>query len=132
MSSYKVIELYDLANKLNIPFINACIDLQINGEKLELKREIDNGYELVESSCPALIAGQKGLVEEKDLRIPSMRGIMTSRTKPLEVIESNVAFDNKIEIVSHEKPAKRSECKMISADNVVELVEALANDAKII
>ena len=121
-----------LANKLNIPFINACIDLEINGETLELKREIDNGYELVESSCPALIAGQKGLVEEKDLRIPSMRGIMTSRTKPLEVIESQVALDNKIEIVSHEKPAKRSECKMISADNVVELVDALANDAKII
>jgi hypothetical protein len=29
----------------------------------------------------------KGLVEEKDLRIPNMRGIMTARTKPLTVIE---------------------------------------------
>ena len=26
-----------------------------------------------------LIAGQKGLVEEKDLRIPAMRGIMMAR-----------------------------------------------------
>jgi electron transfer flavoprotein beta subunit len=37
-------------------------------------REIDGGKETVSSLLP-LITGQK--VEEKDLRIPNMRGIMT-------------------------------------------------------
>jgi electron transfer flavoprotein beta subunit len=31
----------------------------------------------VSTSLPLIIGGQKGLVEEKDLRIPNMRGIMT-------------------------------------------------------
>lgn len=29
----------------------------------------------------------KGIVEEKDLRIPNMRGIMMARKKPLSVVE---------------------------------------------
>ena len=63
---------------------------------LELKREIDNGHEICESSLPAVIAGQKGLVEEKDLKIPSMRGIMSARTKTLEVIESHKTIEKKL------------------------------------
>jgi electron transfer flavoprotein beta subunit len=34
---------------------------------------------------PLIIGGQKGLVEEKDLRIPNMRGIMMARTKALTI-----------------------------------------------
>ena len=41
-----------------------------------------------------MIAGQKGLVEESDLLIPNMRGIMTARTKPLTVIDCQ-GTDNK-------------------------------------
>ena len=99
---------------------------------LELKREIDNGYELCESSLPAVIAGQKGLVEEKDLKIPSMRGIMSARTKSLEVIESNTTLENSIKVIHYDKPLQRSECKMINEDNVEELVDLLNNEAKVI
>ena len=35
------------------------------------------------------LGGQKGLVEENDLRIPNMRGIMMARKKELMVIEAN-------------------------------------------
>tara|TARA_B100001250_G_scaffold400922_1_gene412134 strand:- start:225 stop:974 length:750 start_codon:yes stop_codon:yes gene_type:complete len=121
-----------LSAKLNIPFINSCIGMEIQGEKLELKREIDNGYEICESALPSLIAGQKGLVEEKDLKIPSMRGIMTARTKPLEVIESNLENENNIQIVNFEKPLGRSECKLINDNEVEKLVDLLANEAKVI
>jgi len=121
-----------LAARLNIPFINSCIGLEIIEGQIEAKREIDNGYEVCHSSLPAIIAGQKGLVEEKDLKIPSMRGIMTARTKPLDVIESDINLEEKIEIIKHEKPNERSACKIISPDNVQELVDSLSNDAKVI
>ena len=45
-----------VAEKLNIPFVNGCIGMEIHGEVLELKREIENGYEICESSLPSLIA----------------------------------------------------------------------------
>ena len=121
-----------LADKLNLPFINGCIGMEINGETLELKREIDNGYELCESSMPAVIAGQKGLVEEKDLKIPSMRGIMTARTKPLEIIQTDQEDVEKLTIINFEKPSGRSECKLIHENEVEELVELLINEAKVI
>ena len=34
---------------------------------------------------PMVVAGQKGIVEESDLRIPNMRGIMMARKKPLRL-----------------------------------------------
>ncbi len=121
-----------LASKLNLPFINGCINLEIEGQSATLKREIDNGHEICKCSLPLIVAGQKGLVEEKDLRIPSMRGIMTARTKPLDVIESQIDNENLIQVIQYDKPLARSECKMISEDNVEQLVELLNQEAKII
>ena len=121
-----------VASKLNIPFINSCIGLELNENLIECKREMNNGHEICKSTLPSLIAGQKGLVEEKDLRIPSMRGIMTARTKPLEVIDLNINNDKKITIIDFSKPEKKSECRLINEDEVEKLVDLLSNEAKVI
>ena len=121
-----------IASNLNIPFINGCIGLEFEGNTLKLKRTIDNGHEICTSPLPALIAGQKGLVEEKELRIPSMRGIMTARTKPLELVESSLTESEEVSILEYEKPLARSECKMIDENNVQNLVELLQTEAKVI
>ena len=60
-----------------------------------------------------------------------MRGIMTSRSKPLEVIEPNQT-STLTESVLFEKPVQKGECKIISSDNVRELVNELHNIAKVI
>lgn len=121
-----------LAAKLNLPFINGCIGLEIKDDLLECKREVDNGHETSTTKSPVVIAGQKGLVEEKDLRIPSMRGIMTARTKPLEVIESTLEMEHNITVVEYEKPLERSTCKMLNEDEVDKLIDLLSNEAKVI
>ena len=121
-----------VAEKLNIPFINGCIGLELQNTIIETKREIDSGYEICNCVLPAVIAGQKGLVEEKDLKIPSMRGIMTARTKPLEIIDSSKEEKNVLKIQCYHKPVERSDCKIISEENVEELVELLSNEAKVI
>ena len=121
-----------LAAKMKMPFINGCISLDISENTIETKREIDNGHELSKSNLPAVIAGQKGLVEEKELRIPSMRGIMTARSKPLEVLEYNIKLGQEIKAIIYDKPKERSECVMIPDDNVGKLVELLTNEAKVI
>ena len=121
-----------IAEKLNLPFINSCVGLDCFDDKINAKREIDSGHEICECSLPAVVAGQKGLVEEKDLKIPSMRGIMTARTKPLEVLDYESTFNNNIEILELSKPSERSDCKVISEDNVGELVQLLHKEAKVI
>ena len=78
-----------------------------------------------------VIGGQKGLVEESDLRIPNMRGIMMARKKPLEVVEP-ASNETKTAITSFEKPEAKSACKIVAADNVDELINLLHNEAKVI
>jgi electron transfer flavoprotein beta subunit len=120
-----------LAGLLDYNFVNACIGVEIEGNNATISREIDGGKEIMAANLPLVLAGQKGLVDEKDLRIPNMRGIMMARKKPLNVVEPT-SSDAKTNASSFEKPAEKSACKMINADNVGELVSLLHNEAKVI
>ena len=120
-----------LAELLGVPFVNACIGLEIEGSALTAYREIDGGKETLSTEIPAVIAGQKGIVDEKDLRIPNMRGIMMARKKPLTIVEP-VSQEAGSRSVSFEKPPAKGACKMVDAGNVEELVQLLHNEAKVI
>lgn len=120
-----------VASLVNANFVNNCIGLEIEGTKVSAIREIDGGKEVVSTSLPLVIGGQKGIVQESDLRIPNMRGIMMARQKPLTVVEpANIAA--KTTSVSFEKPAAKGAIKLVSADNLEELVNLLHNEAKVI
>lgn len=120
-----------IAGLLGYNFVNSCIDVKVDGSSVKAIREIDGGKETIDASLPLIIGGQKGLVEEKDLRIPNMRGIMTARTKALTVLEP-VGANINTKAVKFEKPAPKSAVKLVSADNLDELVNLLHNEAKVI
>ncbi len=120
-----------IAGLLGFNFINSCVALTIEGNSVSASREIDGGKENVNSQLPLIIGGQKGLVEEKDLRIPNMRGIMTARTKALTILEP-VGGESKTATFKFEKPAPKSAVKLVSADNLDELISLLHNEAKVI
>ena len=120
-----------LATLLNMNFVNTCINLEIDGNDVTAVREIDGGKEKIGTTLPLVIGGQKGLVEESDLRIPNMRGIMMARKKVLTVaepIEATIATTD----VKFEQPAPKGAVKLVDADNVGELVNLLHNEAKVI
>ena len=112
-------------------FLNSCTSLTVGGTSVKAVREIDGGKETVATTLPLIIGGQKGLVEEKDLCIPNMRGIMTARTKVLTILEPVDAAAN-TKAVKFEKPAPKSAVKLIAADNLDELINLLHNEAKVI
>ncbi len=116
---------------LGYNFINSCTSLTVAGSAVTGIREIDGGKETVSTTLPLIIGGQKGLVEEKDLRIPNMRGIMTARSKALTIVEPIEAPVNTT-AMKFEKPAAKSAVKLISADNLDELINLLHNEAKVI
>ena len=120
-----------LATLTDFNFINGCVGLEVEGSSVSLTREIDGGNEILSTSLPLVVGGQKGIVEEKDLRIPNMRGIMMARKKPLEVIEA-LGGEVSTNIKSFEKPAPKGAVKLVDADNVDELIGLLHNEAKVI
>jgi electron transfer flavoprotein beta subunit len=120
-----------LAALTNSNFVNNCIGLEIDGTNVKAVREIDGGKENVSSSLPLVIGGQKGLVQESDLRIPNMRGIMMARQKPLTVVDP-IDVSEETTSVKFEKPAPKGAVKLVSSDNLDELVNLLHNEAKVI
>ena len=120
-----------IAGLLGYNFVNSCTELTIDGDNAKASREIDGGKELITTSLPLIIGGQKGLVEEKDLRIPNMRGIMTARSKALTILEP-IDAPSETKAIKFEKPAAKSAVKLVSADNLDELISLLHNEAKVI
>ena len=120
-----------LATKLKIPYLSNCIYLDIKDDNLKLEREFDGGKEKVSASLPIVIGSQKGLVEEKDLIIPNMRGIMQARQKPLEVL-SPEQVELSTQDLSFEKPSEKGPVRLVDAENIDELIDLLKNEAKVI
>ncbi|MFN2261607.1 MAG: electron transfer flavoprotein beta subunit/FixA family protein [Psychroflexus sp.] len=120
-----------LAKMINANFVNTCVSLEVEGDKATAIREIDGGKEKITTTFPLVIGGQKGLVEESDLKIPNMRGIMMARKKPLNVVEA-VAADTHTKAESFKKPAPKGEVKLVDAENLDKLIDLLHNEAKAI
>jgi electron transfer flavoprotein beta subunit len=120
-----------LAGLTNANFVNNCISLEVDGNSATAIREIDGGKETVKTSTPLVIGGQKGLVEESDLRIPNMRGIMMARKKPLTVVDA-IDANAETAAIKFEKPTPKGAVTLVSPDNLDELVNLLHNEAKVI
>lgn len=113
---------------LGIPSVSPVMRLEVDGGVANMDKEIDGGKEVVEASLPLVVGCQEPIAEWK---IPNMRGIMSARSKPLEVIDP-ISSDKGTDINSYELPEAKSACKMIDASNVDELVDLLKNEAKIL
>lgn len=117
-----------LAEMLDMNYIGFATSLNIEGGTATVKREIEGGEETDTCALPLVVSCQKGMAEA---RIPNMRGIMAARTKPLKVVPG-ADIQQLSTIVSYEMPPAKTGVKMISADNVDELVNLLHSDAKVI
>ena len=120
-----------IAAKCDLAFVNTCVKLEIDGSTASATREMDGGMEVLRVELPLIIGSQKGLVEETDLRIPNMRGIMQARKKPLAVVHATESSP-KTAISSFEKPAPKAAVKLISADDIDQLIDLLQNEAKVL
>lgn len=117
-----------LAEMLDMNYIGFASKLDIANGVATVKREIEGGEEVNSCSLPLVISCQKGMAEA---RIPNMRGIMAARTKPLKVVAA-ADIQPVSSIVSYELPPAKSGVKLISPDNMDELVSLLHNEAKVI
>ena len=113
---------------LGIPSVSPVMKLDIEGSKAKVAREIEGGKEYLELNIPFVAGCQEPIAEWK---IPNMRGIMSARTKPLKVVEAK-PFDSGVKLNKFELPPPKGAVKMISADNVAELVTKLRTEAKVL
>lgn len=117
-----------VAELIDAPYLSLATKFDLEGNTATVIREIEGGEEVAEVVLPVVVSCQKGVAEQ---RIPNMRGIMAARTKPLKVVEP-VAVDALTTITGFELPPAKAGVKLVSPDNVAELVRLLHEEAKVI
>ncbi len=113
---------------LGIPSFSPVMKLDVDGSNVSMQREIEGGKENLEASLPLIAGCQEPIAEWK---IPNMRGIMSARSKPLNVVDP-VGDETQAETKSFALPPAKGAVKLVDKDNVNELVQLLKNDAKVL
>lgn len=67
---------------LNMPALTYARFLEIDGDKITVHREHEEGWDVVESTLPAIVSVVEAINEP---RYPSFKGIMAAKSKPLDV-----------------------------------------------
>ena len=119
-----------VAEMLGLPSVSVVVKLEISDGKAVAEREIEGGHEKVEAKLPAVFTAQKGLNEP---RYPSLKGIMSAKSKPIEE-RAPAQAGSKVELLSMHRPPAKSAGKIVGTDAsaVPELVRLLHEEAKVI
>lgn len=105
-------------------------EVVVEGDKVNVTREIDGGLQTVALALPAIITTDLRLNEPRFAKLPN---IMKAKKKPLDEktpADFGVDMTSKQEIVKVVPPAERS--AGIKVASVDELVDKLKNEAKVI
>ncbi len=118
------------AEMLGLPCVTAISSLEIADGKGKAKRELEGAQEIVEFPLPAVLTVDEGL---NTARLPSLKGIMAAKKKPLEVKPAQLP-PPQITVRRLELPAERKAGRVVGegAAAVPELVKLLQTEAKVL
>jgi electron transfer flavoprotein beta subunit len=119
-----------VAELLELPSASVVVELRIDAGRVEAKREVEGGHEVIEFDLPAVISTQKGLNEP---RYPSLKGIMAAKKKPME--EVDIELDEaRVTVEELDLPPRRSGSgyRGDGPEAVPELVQKLHEEVKAI
>lgn len=119
-----------VADLLGLPCVTAVAHLTVSGGSLEAEREIEGGLEVVTAVLPAVLTCDKGL---NTPRLPSLKGIMAAKKKPLEVKPVSLGAGS-LTPLALSLPPERKPGQIVGegADAVPALLRLLREEAKVI
>jgi electron transfer flavoprotein beta subunit len=119
-----------LAALCNWPQGTFACNAKIEGDKIEVTREVDGGEQTVLLNLPAVVTTDLRLNEPRYASLPN---IMKAKKKPIDTTnpaELGVDVASKLKTLSVEAPAERS--AGIKVESIEELVSKLKTEAKVI
>ena len=119
-----------LAALTGMPQGTFASEVVVDGEKVNVTREIDGGLQTVALSLPAVVTTDLRLNEPRYASLPN---IMKAKRKPLDVkaaADFGVSLDSNVKVLKVTPPPQRE--GGIKVADVAELVDKLKNEAKVI
>jgi electron transfer flavoprotein beta subunit len=119
-----------VAELLGLPCVTAATKLDVAGGKATAQRDLEGAQEIVEVPLPAVVTVDQGLAKE---RLPSLKGIMAAKKKPLDVKPAQLGAET-VSVAKMELPPERAAGRILGtgADAVPELVRLLQTQATIL
>src|SRR5512141_668577 len=111
-----------VAERLRRPVGSQAAELSIAGTTVHAKRQTEFGYDVIETSLPAVVAVSDAINEP---RYPSLKGIMGAKKKPFEILSlGDVGVDagdageagSKTEVLALGEPPSRGDARKIEGD----------------
>jgi electron transfer flavoprotein beta subunit len=119
-----------VAELLELPCATAITKLSVADGRASVEREVEGGVESATCALPAVFTCDKGL---NNPRLPSLKGIMAAKKKPLDVTPVTVAAGG-VSIVSLALPPERAAGRIVGegAAAVPALMQLLTAEAKVL
>jgi len=108
-----------LAHHLSLPYTSNAVGMSLNNDQLKVTRQGDAGQEIIALSPPCLVTCSNDMNEP---RIPTLKGIMQSKRKPVKTVtldELGIEKDKiqpKIRILSYEEKPERQAGQKFEGD----------------
>jgi electron transfer flavoprotein beta subunit len=118
------------AGLLDLPCMTAASSLELADGRATARRELEGAAEVLEFPLPAVITIDEGIARP---RLPSLKGIMGAKKKPLEVKPAQLG-DVHLTVTRMELPPERTGGRIIGEgpDAVPELVRLHRTEAKVL
>jgi electron transfer flavoprotein beta subunit len=119
-----------VAQRLGLPCVTAVSKLELAGGRGRAQRELEGAREVMEFPLPAVLTIDEGLNRE---RLPSLKGIMAAKKKPLEV-KAVTLTEPRVTVRRLELPPERPAGRIVGEGPtaVPELVRLLQTEAKVL
>ena len=122
-----------LAEKLSMPHSTIIMEVNVDGQSLRVKRELEGGwFQYLTMPLPALLTIQSGI---NQLRYATLKGIMAAKKKEIIKVAASGAAASRQKIVALYAPQKAKQTVMIGgspADAARELVKRLREEARVL
>ena len=104
-----------VAELLKMPIISNVVEIQVDQEELLVRRDMEDGYQTVRSTLPAVLLSSTGLDQP---RLPSLKGIMAAKKKPVDTIVASVPAERRLAWETPQVPAKTVSGTIVNVQDV--------------
>jgi electron transfer flavoprotein beta subunit len=122
-----------LAERLGLPHATIIMEVQVDGARLRVKRELEGGwFQWVSMPLPAVLTIQSGI---NQLRYATLKGIMAAKKKEIKKAAPPAGLAGKQRIVALSLPEKGKKTQIIGgspAEAAKELVRRLRDEARVL
>jgi electron transfer flavoprotein beta subunit len=128
-----------LAEFLGLPHATIIMEIQVEGMRLKVKRELEGGwFQWMELPLPALLTIQSGINKP---RYATLKGIMAAKTKPIQKLTATDLAVTPEDLKPRQKitrvylPVRSTETQFLEGNPkevAARLVEKLRNEARVI